>query len=104
MKETSEQHLSKLNHLTGFMWANRFTPLALKINDKGDVVTHVDGAHEVHNDDKGHSGLFLTMRKGAMTNSSKKLGFITTSSIETEIVADGKIFPKCSWFRHFRLA
>ena len=44
------------------------------------------------------------MKKGDMTNVSKKLGVVTTSSTETEIVADGKRFPKCIWFRYFRLA
>ena len=34
----------------------------------------------------------------------KKLGVVTTTSTETEIVADGKIFPKYSWFRYFLLA
>ena len=79
-------------------------PLALTIDENGDVVTCVDGAHAVCNDGKGHSGLFLTMGKGAMMNASNKLGIVTTSSTETEIVADGEIFPKCSWFRCFRPA
>ena len=35
---------------------------------------------------------------------SSKLGLVATSYTETEIVADGERFPKCSWFRHFRLA
>ena len=44
------------------------------------------------------------MGRGAMLNTSKKLGLVTTISTETEIVADGKRFPKCAWFRYFRLA
>ena len=75
-----------------------------KVDEKGDVVMHVDGAYTVHNDGKVHSVLFLTIGKGAMTNVSKKLGFVTTSSTEPEIVADGERFPKCTWFRHFTLA
>ena len=86
------------------MWETRFTPLVLKIDDKGDVVMHVDGEHAVHNDGEGHSVLFLVIGKRAMTNVSKKLGFVTTSSTEPEIVADEERFPKFSWFRYFRLA
>ena len=41
---------------------------------------------------------------GAMINTSKKLGIVTTSSTETEVVAYSERFPKCAWFRYFRLA
>ena len=34
----------------------------------------------------------------------KKLGSNTVSSKETEVVIDRDRFPKCSWFRYFRLA
>lgn len=47
---------------------------------------------------KGHAGLFLTMGKGAMLNVSKKLGLVTNSSTETEIVSTGERMPKCTWF------
>ena len=39
-----------------------------------------------------------------MINVSKKLAVVTTSSTETEVVADGGRFPKCTWFRYFRMA
>lgn len=36
---------------------------------------------------------------------SKKLGAVTTSSTETEIVSStGERLPKCTWFHYFRLA
>ena len=44
------------------------------------------------------------MGRGTMINTSKKLGVVTTSSTETEVVACGERFPKCTWFRYFRLA
>ena len=48
--------------------------------------------------------MHVSMGRGAMLNTSKKLGLAATSSTETEIVANGERFPKCTWFRHFRLA
>jgi hypothetical protein len=74
------------------------------MNDGNDTIIYIDGAHAVHNDCKGHSGLFVTQGKGAMINVSKKLGLVTNSSTETEIVATGERLPKCTWFRYFRLA
>ena len=58
----------------------------------------------MNSDCEGHSGLFLTMGLGAMTNVSKKLNLITRSSTETKIVLVGERFPRCTWFRCFRLA
>ena len=57
--------------------------------------------HIVHIDRKGYSRLYLMMRRGRMINISKKLGLVTASSIETEVVADGERFPKYRWFRYF---
>ena len=57
----------------------------------------------MHTNCKRHSGLFVTQGKGAMINVSKKLGLVTNSSTETEIVATGERLPKCTWFRYFRI-
>ena len=64
----------------------------------------VDIAHAVHADGKWHSGLFVTMGRGDIGHLLKKLGIVTFSSIETEVMSNGERSPKCTWFRHFRLA
>jgi len=56
------------------------------MDDTGNVVTHIEGAHAILSDGKGHSGYFVTMGTGAMVNVSKKLGVDTVSSTETKIV------------------
>ena len=78
--------------------------LIVSIDDYVEACMHIDGTHAVHMDGKGHPGMSLTMRKGAMVNVPKKLGLVTVSYTETEVVSDGEQFPKCSWFRCFRLA
>lgn len=87
--------------LQNYIWKTRFIPLIITINDDG-AITCIDGAHTVHADAKGHSGLFNTMGKGAMINVSKKLGIVTNSFTETEIVSTRELMPKCTWFRYFR--
>ena len=64
----------------------------------------IDDAYDVDTDGKGHSGLFVTIGTGAMINASKKLGLCTVSSAEIEVVSTGEIFPRCTWFIHFRVA
>jgi hypothetical protein len=56
-----------------YLWTTRFLPLIV-MSDGEDTIIYIDGAHAVHNDCKGHSGLFVTQGKGAMINVSKKLG------------------------------
>ena len=103
MKETTDQDYSKFRHLTGRVWATRFVPLIISTYDKGEVVMRVAGECTAHTDSRGYSGMFLTMGKCAMMSESKKLGVVTVSSTETEIVVDGERFPKYSWFRQYQL-
>ena len=87
-----------------FIWTWRWLPLIIKMNGNGEMMIYIDGAHMVHMDTRGHSGLFATMGKGAMLNVAKKLGMVTISSTETEVVSTGERLPKCTWFRYMRLA
>ena len=57
--------------------------ITLTFDGNGDALTCTDEAHVVHDDGKVHSGLFLTIGKGAMMNASKNLGVVKTSSTET---------------------
>ena len=51
---------------------------------------YIGGSHAVHADAKGHSGMFTTMGRGALLNKAKKLGLVTVSLTETEIVSTGE--------------
>jgi hypothetical protein len=103
IQEPDEHDWKKLTHLMQYLRATRFIPLII-MSDGINTVIYIDGSHAVHSNCKGHSGLFLTQGKGAMINVSKKLGLVTNSSTETEIVATGERLPKCTWFRYFRIA
>jgi hypothetical protein len=103
IKEPNEHDWKKLTHLMQYLRATRFIPLII-MSDGINTIIYIDGSHAVHSNCKGHSGLFLTQGKGAMINVSKKLGLVTNSSTETEIVATGERLPKCTWFRYFRIA
>ena len=91
---------NKLQHEIGYLWKTRYLPLIILIDGDGIAYAHIDRAHQIHDDGKGHSGLCLTMGTGSMMSVSKKLGLVTISSTETEIVSTGKRFPKCTWFRY----
>ena len=76
------------------MWNTRYLLLIITIDNEGNAYICIDGSHVVHTDGKGHLGLFLTMDCRVMINTLKKLSIVTTSSTETEVVANGKRFPK----------
>ena len=101
VKETTEQDCIKFIHLSGYLWLTRFMSLIMSIDDDGEACTCTYGAYTVHVDGKTHSGMCLTIRKGTMMNVSNKLGLVTLSSTDNEVVSDGE---RCSWFRYFSLA
>ena len=41
------------------------------MNDGQETIIYIDGAHAVHTNCKGHSGLFVPQGKGTMINVSK---------------------------------
>ena len=94
VKDPNVHDWAKLRYTIGYLWKTRFLPLIILIDDKGNVYVHIDGPHAIHADAKGHLDLFLIIGYGAMINASKKLGLVTMSSIETEIVACRERFPK----------
>ena len=80
-----------------YLWKMRFLYLIISITM--DCMTiYIDRAHAVHVDAKGHSSLYATQKRGAMVKVSKKLGIVTNSSTETELVSTGEYIPKCTWF------
>ena len=103
INKATDTDWEKFKHLMQLIWTWRWLPLIIKMNRNGEMMIYIDGAHMVHIDTRGHSGLFVTMGKRAMLNVAKKLGIVTISSIETEVVSTEERLPKCTWFRYMRL-
>ena len=72
--------------------------LIIEIDEEGNIYVHINRAYAIYNDTKGYSGLYLTMGCSAIINTLKKLGVVTTSSTELEVVACGERFSKSAWF------
>ena len=100
VKEPNEDDWKKLTWLMRYVWWTRFIPKIICITEEGAII-YIDGSHAIHADTKGHSGMYTTMGKGALINVARKLGLVTISSTETEVVSTGERMPKCTWFRYF---
>ena len=55
---------------------------------------HVNGAHQVHADLRGHTGAIMTLGKGGIYNASVKQKMNTRSSAETELIASWTLTPR----------
>ena len=61
----------------------------------------VDASDRTHDDCKGHSGILMTMGKGAIVSKSTKQKINTKSSTESELVALDSALPKILWCLYF---
>jgi hypothetical protein len=79
-------------------------PLILGIDDTGILRWHVDASFAVHKDMKSHTGMTLTMGRGAATSNSAKQKLNTRSSTEAELVGVDDEISAVIWTRHFLLS
>ena len=96
VKDQDVQDYNKLKYMIGYMWRNRFFPLIIGIDEKGNRVIYIGGAHTVHSDGKGYPDLYVTIGYSVIINASKKLGLVTTSSTKIEVVSNRERFLKCT--------
>ena len=78
--------------------------LSLKLEVKGPikVTTYVDASLATHNSEmRSHTGLYITLGKGAMCCRSSKQKLVTKSSTEAELVEISDALVQIIWFKHF---
>ena len=89
--------------LLGCLWKTLRLTLTTETDDDGNACVCIEVSHVAHVDGEGCSRLHATRGKGAMIDASRKLGLVMSSSTEIEMLSCGETFPKCAWFRHFRM-
>ena len=78
------------------------TTLMIEPEDK--AKQKVDSSYAVHPDMKSHTGIYMTLGKGAMYTASCKQKLSTERSLEAELVAVDDTMGKVLWTRHFLAA
>ena len=61
----------------------------------------VDASDRTHEDCKGHTGLMMSLGKGAAISGSRKIKINTKSSTESELVALDDVLPTILWTLYF---
>ena len=78
--------------------------MVLGTDKSGNIYWWIDGAHAVHQDMEGHTGLVISFRHGAALSVPLKRNINTMSSTETETVAISDGMTKNMWVLYFTRA
>ena len=84
-----------------YLERTRDESLILFSNGSRIMIWSVDAAYAVHPDMKSHSGMTMTMGKGAIISLSRKQKFNTRSSTEAELVAVDDSMSSILWVKNF---
>ena len=84
-----------------FLKATEEDCLTLSSNGLRKLIWSIDASYAVHPDMKSHTGMTMTMGKGAITSLSRKQKLNTRSSTEAELVAVDDCMAQVLWTNHF---
>ena len=84
-----------------FLYVTKDDMLTLESDGSGVCTWSVDAAFAVHQDMKSHTGMTMTMGKGAITSMSRKQKLNTRSSTEAELVAVDDCMSHIMWTKCF---
>ena len=101
VKEADTDDYKKLARVMQYLRGTKYLPLILGADDSGNIYWYKDGAHAVHRDMRGHTGLMMTFGQGAVYARSLKQKLNTKSSTETELVSFDDGMPQNLWALYF---
>ena len=101
VKVAEEDDYKKLERVMAYLYATLYIPLILGVDGSGNIYWYKDGAHAVHADMRGHTGLVMTLGCGAVLSASWKQKINSLSTTETETIAISDGMPKNMWCLYF---
>ena len=99
--KADEDDWGKLKRVLTYVKDTADLPLILSIDKMCVIKTWVDAAFAVHDTMKSHTGMMITLGKGAFYASSKKQKLNTKSSTEAELVGAGDSVGQAIWTANF---
>jgi hypothetical protein len=91
----------KLKKLIEYLRESIYLPLILGWDESGVLTWNVDASFAVHMDMRSHTGMALTLGRGALISGSYKQKINTKSSTESELVGVDDGTPFIMWIRLF---
>ena len=98
----TEDDRSKLHKGMGYLAGTIDLCLTLEVKGPIKVTAFVDASFATHNSDmRSHTGVYITLGKGAIYCRSSKQKLVTKSSTEAELVGISDALPQIIWLKHF---
>jgi hypothetical protein len=97
----AEDDYGKLKKLIEYLRESIYLPLILGWDESGILTWSVDASFAVHMDMRSHTGMALTLGRGALISGSYKQNINTKSSTESELVGVDDGMPFIMWIRLF---
>jgi hypothetical protein len=101
VKEPDEDDWSKLKRLLKYIRGTIYMPLILRVDNLNVIKWWVDASYATHGDCRGHTGVMMSLGRGAIIGMSKKQKLNTKSSTECEPVGVDDASPQMLWTRYF---
>ena len=102
VQSLTEDDRSKLYRGMGYIIGTIDLSLTLEVEGQIRVTAYVDASFATHNSDmKSHTGVFITLGKGAFYCRSSKQKLVAKSSTEAGLVGISDALPQIIWFKHF---
>ena len=102
VREPDNDDYKKLTKVMQYIRNTKNMTLTIEPNDE--AKWWVDSSYAVHPDMKSHTGIYMTLGKGATYTASCKQKLNTKSSTEAELVAVDDAMGQVLWTRHFLAA
>jgi hypothetical protein len=95
VQSSTEQDMQKFQRLINYVNSTKdIIPLCLKMSPGPlEIVANIDSSHASHGDNRGHTGVFITLGKGAIQAISTKQSINTKSSAESLFAASDGATP-----------
>jgi hypothetical protein len=101
VRQPDQDDWGKLVRVLRYLAGTKHMKLNLTIDDLNSIHWWVDASYGTHHDGKGHTGMMMSMGKGAILSSSKKQKMNTKSSTESELVGIDDCISKILWGKYF---
>ena len=102
VQSPTEDGRAKLHRGMGYIIGTVGSSPTLEVEGPIRVTAYVDASFATHNSDmKSHTGVFITLGKGAFYCRSSKQKLVTKSSTEAELVGNSDAPSQIIWSKHF---
>ena len=101
VREPDRDDWGKLKNVLKYLKGTRHMKLNISIDTMSTIQWYVDASYGTHKDMRGHTGMIMTMGKGAIMSASKKQKLNSKSSTESELIGVDDVISQILWGRNF---